>query len=149
MILADTDVLIDYLDGKAPAAGWVAQALRRDQLQTTVISFFELLSGAGRPREREIVSALLENVWILPLDVEAARQAADARRQLERAGLPIGMGDSLIAGIALAHGAILLTRNTRHFERVPGLKLAGMESGNNRQSRASNRRRRQWQPSRI
>jgi predicted nucleic acid-binding protein len=35
------------------------------------------------------------------------------------------MGDSLIAGIILAAGGILLTRNVEHFRRVPGLRLAG------------------------
>jgi predicted nucleic acid-binding protein len=42
---------------------------------------------------------------------------------LERDGVGIGMGDSLIAGIVLVHDGILLTRNRRHFERVPGLTL--------------------------
>jgi len=46
------------------------------------------------------------------------------RLKLEKAGIGIGMADSLIAGIALAQGATLLTRNPRHFERVDGLKLA-------------------------
>jgi predicted nucleic acid-binding protein len=31
--------------------------------------------------------------------------------------------DYLIAGVCLAHTAILLTRNRKHFERVPGLVL--------------------------
>jgi hypothetical protein len=43
---------------------------------------------------------------------------------LERSGAAIGMADSLIAGIVLSAGGDLLTRNRRHFERVPGLKLA-------------------------
>jgi predicted nucleic acid-binding protein len=34
------------------------------------------------------------------------------------------MGDSLIAGIVLARGGSLLTRNKRHFERVLELRLA-------------------------
>jgi predicted nucleic acid-binding protein len=34
------------------------------------------------------------------------------------------MADSLIAGIALAQGATLLTRSRRRFERVEGVKLA-------------------------
>jgi predicted nucleic acid-binding protein len=33
------------------------------------------------------------------------------------------MADSLIAGIVVAHSGVLLTRNRRHFERVPGLSL--------------------------
>jgi predicted nucleic acid-binding protein len=39
---------------------------------------------------------------------------------LIRLGVGIGMGDILIAGIVLAQGGTLLTRNRRHFERIPG-----------------------------
>jgi tRNA(fMet)-specific endonuclease VapC len=127
MIIADTDVLIDYLEGRGPGAEAVFQALRRDQLQTTTINYFELLAGARRPRQQESILALLESIQILPLDVDAARRAAEVRQQLERSGIGIGMGDSLIAGIALARGATLLTRNQRHFERVPGLPLAKLQ----------------------
>jgi tRNA(fMet)-specific endonuclease VapC len=90
-----------------------------------VISYFELLSGARRPRERDAISALLESITILPLDVSAARRAAEVRQRLEGSGVGIGMGDSLIAGIALDAEAKLLTRNRRHFDRVPGLHLVG------------------------
>jgi tRNA(fMet)-specific endonuclease VapC len=36
------------------------------------------------------------------------------------------MADCLIAGIALAEDEALLTRNRRHFERVPGLRLVDL-----------------------
>ena len=49
--------------------------------------------------------------------------AAGVRRQLEQTGQPIGMADRLIAGIALAQDATLYTRNRKHFERLPGLRL--------------------------
>jgi tRNA(fMet)-specific endonuclease VapC len=127
MIIADTDVLIDYLEGHRPGAAAVSQALRRDLLQTTTVNYFELLAGARRPRQQESILALLESIQVLPLDVNAARRAAEVRQQLERSGIGIGMGDSLIAGIALARGATLLTRNKRHFERVPGLPLEELQ----------------------
>ena len=127
MIIADTDVLIDYLEGRGPGAEAVFQALRRDQLQTTTINYFELLAGARRPRQQESILALLESIQVLPLDVDGARRVDEVRQQLERSGIGIGMGDSLIAGIALARGATLLTRNQRHFERVPGLPLAKLQ----------------------
>jgi predicted nucleic acid-binding protein len=41
-------------------------------------------------------------------------------------GIDIGMADSLIAGICLVRGATLLTRNRRHYDRIPGLMLAEM-----------------------
>ncbi len=37
---------------------------------------------------------------------------------------PLDDIDLLIAGIALANHLVLVTRNTRHFERINGLELA-------------------------
>jgi tRNA(fMet)-specific endonuclease VapC len=37
--------------------------------------------------------------------------------------MPIGTDDTLIAGTALAHGATLVTRNSKEFSRIQGLKL--------------------------
>lgn len=127
MIIADTDVLIDYLAGRRPAAEAVSRALLRDQLQTTTLNGFELLAGVRSSRQEENVLALLDSIPILPLDFDAARRAAELHRHLERSGVRIGMGDSLIAGIVLARGGSLLTRNRRHFERVPGLPLAELQ----------------------
>jgi tRNA(fMet)-specific endonuclease VapC len=90
----------------------------------TTVNYFELVSGARRRREQEAILALLESIPVLPLDVDAARRAAHVRQHLERSGIGIGMWDSLIAGIVLARGGSLLTRNKRHFERVPELLLA-------------------------
>jgi tRNA(fMet)-specific endonuclease VapC len=127
MIVADTDVLIDFLGGREPAAGRVTRELENGDLWTTVIMRFELLSGARGAREVRIVRQLLESIKTASLDVSAADRAALVRRTLERKGVGIGMGDSLIAGIALHIGGILLTRNRRHLERVEGLDLARLE----------------------
>jgi tRNA(fMet)-specific endonuclease VapC len=124
MILADTDVLIDFLEGKDPGASRIAEELQKGALYTTVISRFEMLSGSKGPKQIESVRQLLESVKILALDVPAADRAAEVRRRLEQKGQGIGMADSLIAGIALEHKATLLTRNHRHYNRVEGLKLA-------------------------
>lgn len=127
MIVADSDVLIDFLGGREPAAGRVTREIESGNLWTTVITRFELLSGARGSREVRIVSELLDSIKIAPLDVSAADRAALVRRILERKGVGIGMADSLIAGIALHIGAVLLTRNRRHFERVEGLDVAQLE----------------------
>jgi predicted nucleic acid-binding protein len=128
MIVADTDVLIDFLEGRSPAADRVSLELDRGQLHTTVISRFELLAGAKTGPQQKLVGKLLAAVPALPLDAPAADRAAAVRRGLEREGVGIGMGDSLIAGIALLHDAILLTRNRRHFERVSGLTLGRLDA---------------------
>ena len=124
MTVADTDVLIDFLAGAEPAAEWVASELERGSLLTTVITRFELLSGARNPRQENSIRQLLAAVPALELGDEAADKAAEVRRSLDRSGASIGMADSLIAGIVLVHSAVLLTRNRRHFESVPELRLA-------------------------
>ena len=117
MIVADTDVLIDFLADHRPGALAVAAGIQADQLATTTVNCFELLAGAQNVRNRMRVVELLESIRVLLLDFLAARRAAEVRRQLERLGVGIGMGDSLIAGITLTSGSSLLTRNRRHFAR--------------------------------
>ena len=126
MIVADTDVLIDYLADRGPAAARVALELEARSFGTTAVTRFELLAGAQDRTGEGLLRRLLDALPTLPLDRESADRAAEVRRTLERRGEGIGMGDSLIAGIVLAHDGILLTRNRRHFERVDGLKLASL-----------------------
>ena len=123
MMVADTDVLIDFLEGRSPAVERIALELDRGQLRTTVISRFELLAGAKTVAQRTLVGELLAALPCLPLDEPGADAAAEIRRTLDREGAAIGMGDSLIAGIVVAHRGVLLTRDRRHFERVTGLAL--------------------------
>jgi len=119
MMVADTDVLIDFLLGTEPASRRIGLELEHGGLATTVVTRFELLAGARTDPQRRLVAELLAALPCLPLDETGADRAADVRRTLTTRGFDIGMGDSLIAGIVLAHGSVLLTRNRRHFERVP------------------------------
>lgn len=126
MILADSDVLIDHILGVPAVTAIINAYAKGDRLRTTAINCFELMSGAqGKRGDR--VRHLLATIPVLPLDQEAAERAAELRRELERQGQYIGMGDSLIAGIALSQELPLFTRNRRHFERVTGLRLVDIE----------------------
>ena len=73
-------------------------------------------------KRRKQLDALLAVTKILPLDRAAVRQSATLRATLEKAGTPLGPMDFLIAGIALAQDATLVTRNTGEFSRVAGLR---------------------------
>ena len=128
MTVADTDVLIDFLADTEPAAERVGQELEHGDLRTTVITRFELLAGARSKRQKAAVRDLLAALPALPLDEAAADRAAGVRLALESHGAPIGMADSLIAGIVLHNGGMLLTRNVRHFQRVEGLALLALPS---------------------
>ena len=123
MIVADTDVLIDFLTGTEPGAERVIQHLENGDLWTTAITRFELLCGAGSKKLERVIRQLLRALPTLPLDESSADIAATIRRELTAGGADIGMADSLIAGIVLEHGGVLLTRNTKHFKLVEGLQL--------------------------
>ncbi len=127
MILADTDVLIDYLAGIEPVSNQIAAYISADLLKTSTINCFELLSGVRDGKRGDRVRRLVQLLPVVSLDRASAEQAATIRQRLECSGVPIGMGDSLIAGIALANGLPLFTRNRRHFERIDGLHLVDPE----------------------
>jgi tRNA(fMet)-specific endonuclease VapC len=69
------------------------------------------------------MDAFLEPLQVLPLDEAAARRYGIVAASLEKVGTPIGQFDTLIAAQALSHKLTLVSNNTRHFSRVPGLKL--------------------------
>jgi tRNA(fMet)-specific endonuclease VapC len=131
LIIADTDVLIDYLAGTQPAADQVLAYAESDGLQTSAITCFELLSGARYGKRGDAVRRLVGAIPVLPLDREAATRAADVRKQLAGAGVSIAMADSLIAGIALVNNLPLLTRNRKHFENVEALRLVPLRQSTN------------------
>jgi tRNA(fMet)-specific endonuclease VapC len=126
MIVADTDVLIDFLAGKDPGSTAVARELESGSLATTAINRFELLAGGKTPRQRHAIGALLGALPTLAVTEASADAAAALHRDLGARGEAIGLADCLIAGVVLRQDAALLTRNTRHFERVEGLRLVDL-----------------------
>ncbi len=123
MIVVDTDVLIDSLNGKNPSSDRVALEIQSGTLATTTITVFELFGGAKTGKARGSIEKLLWALRIFPLDEESGATAAAIRRELEGRGTTIGMADYLIAGICQARSLPLLTRNRVHFERVTGLRV--------------------------
>ena len=66
----------------------------------------------------------LSRIRILPFDSKAATEYGFIRANLSQKGQLIGANDLLIASHAKAENLILVTNNTREFQRVKGLKLA-------------------------
>jgi tRNA(fMet)-specific endonuclease VapC len=121
--IVDTDVLIDFLNGRAPTS--IDDELARGALSTTAITAYELRRGARSEKALRSVELLLAQLpEVVPFDDAAAAEAAAIYRELAKAGQVIGKADLYIAGICLASGAKLITRNVREYSRVAELQLA-------------------------
>jgi tRNA(fMet)-specific endonuclease VapC len=125
--LLDTNICIYLIKKHPPEVLARFQQIQLKQLYIPTITLFELYYGIEKNNSHQRNMLALEN-FIAPLTVvdftlDAAKKAATIRNTLQKQGTPIGAYDIQIAAIALSLDMILLTNNTREFERVNGLKL--------------------------
>lgn len=133
MIHLDTSFVVDLLreaagSGSGPAHAML-ERLADEELAVSVHVACELQAGAALARdpaaEREKVSKLLAAMEVVGPGEAFPRRAGDALAELQRRGEPVSTMDLLIACSALEHGAQLVTRNAREFDRIPGLVVLG------------------------
>jgi tRNA(fMet)-specific endonuclease VapC len=121
-VVIDTDLVVDFLRGHDPGRSFVRSAIRSRRARFTTVSAFELRLGRDFEERRDRLASLLSRRTI-SLDLRSALLAGEIHRSLLVEGRPIGVSDAMIAGICRRHELPLATRNVRHFERVPGLRL--------------------------
>jgi predicted nucleic acid-binding protein len=122
--LIDTDWLIDARVGK-PTAVSAIDELSDQGLAVSIVSRGELFEGAFIFPDQELqlarIREFLSPFKTLPLTDPIMETFGRFRSELRRAGQLIPDLDLLIAATAVHHDLILLTRNRRHFARIPGL----------------------------
>jgi tRNA(fMet)-specific endonuclease VapC len=125
--LLDTNVCVDYLNGRHPNVTRRIHSLHPDDLCVSSIVAGELRYGADRSKRARFnytrLDLLLSEVRTIAFDENAARVFGRVRSRLEAKGRPIGPYDMQIAAHALSLSLILVTDNIDEFTRVDGLKL--------------------------
>ncbi len=126
MIILDTNVLsglmqqqpdpqvVAWLDGQSAQSIWL------NSITLFEIQFGLALLAFGRRKKllQQRFEALLQDDLqnrVLLFDANAATQSAQLAAERKACGRPVDMRDTFIAGIVLAHNAILANRNIRHF----------------------------------
>ncbi|WP_240911919.1 MULTISPECIES: type II toxin-antitoxin system VapC family toxin [unclassified Vibrio] len=85
---------------------------------------YGLLGKKASQKHAVLVAEFLKRIdEIMPWDKLAVDATTKVKRDLMAKGTPIGDNDTAIAGHAIAAGCVLVTNNTREFQRVEGLKL--------------------------
>lgn len=138
MILLDTDIVTLLTLGHERVAERVLST--SDVIATSVVTRIEILQGrfafllkALDGEELQRAQQLLDHSeWtlgkliIVPINAQSAGQFD--RLQDQPKAKKIGRADLLIASIAMAHRATLVTRNVKHFRVIPGLALENWAS---------------------
>ena len=127
MYMLDTNICIYAIKNKPENVLKHIHASLEAGLSISAITLAELEHGvaASAYPEKNAMALLqfLSIISILPFDDSAAKEYGDICAALRKKGTPIGTMDMLIAAHAKAEGLILVTNNTKEFERVDGLKL--------------------------
>ena len=131
MIHLDTTFLVDLLRearrGDQGSATRKLEELLDHDLTISLFVLCELEAGAAISKqpeaERERIAAIVSPLAVSQLDVRLAPLYGGLLAGLQKRGEAIGSFDLLIAASALLDGAALVTRNAKHFERVPGLTV--------------------------
>ena len=125
--LIDSDWVIDYLGG-IPGALRLLENLADEGVAISILTFTEIYQGVLRSTQPEEVQdklqAFLYAVPIIPLSPAVARRCARLREDLQSQSRRVNQRaiDLMIAATALEYDLILVTRNTRDYGDVPGLR---------------------------
>lgn len=123
--LLDTNICIAFLRGNRDIAQKLI-TLGEGRCHLSVITVYELMFGAyySKHEEQEVpkVKQFIKRFPIVPL-LDAAEEYALIKTRLRSTGILIDEFDLIIAATALSGKYILVTDNTKHFQRIPNLPL--------------------------
>ena len=122
--MLDTDTVSFALRGLGNAA---TRLLEHPPSEVCIssITLGELRFGAEARRSRKLhrlIDTFVVSVTVIPFDQSAADRFGLVAHALARRGEPIGSFDTLMAAHALSRELTFVTNNSRHFQRVRGLK---------------------------
>ena len=125
--LLDTNHWILMLKGRTPTLARKLDTVSPADVRFCSVVKEELYYGAHKHANKQARLAILQDLFSRHKSADfvdaAAAEAGRLRQELERRGEMIGPHDLQIAATAVARGWVLVTNNTREFQRIPRLKL--------------------------
>ena len=125
MYLIDSDCLIYFLKGDKEVVESISD-LNQDKLFTSVICVGEVMEGllgAKHTAKRSSFEKMLTTIEVVDIDLKVVKKFSELRSKLRSMGKLIDNFDLLIASSCLVYDMVLVTGDTNHFKRIPGLKI--------------------------
>lgn len=128
MVCLETSFIIDLLRGDPHAKRILDEIVSsNDTTSIATPTLMELQTSialnARRAKEKQLIDKIKASSVLLSLDHESAILAGNIEAELILAGETIPPVDIMIGAIARQHHETLLTRNVKHFKRIPGLNI--------------------------
>jgi len=124
--LLDTNIVI-YVLKRRPKE--VLEIFNRNASRMAISSItlseliYEAEKSSNVDKNLEAIEEFVSHLDVLPYDAKASQHYGQIKAALEKRGEIIGANDIHIAAHAISQGLILVTNNTKEFERVAGLRL--------------------------
>jgi tRNA(fMet)-specific endonuclease VapC len=133
MVFVDSDIVIMCLQKRDKPENKKAREIiehlfdTNDEVKMTAYNYAELIRGAYLSKlvseNMQAVENFVRRFTVVFSDQESIRIYAQASATLRLKGEDIGDIDELISSITIKHGDVFFTRNTDHFNRIPGMKV--------------------------
>lgn len=126
MYCLDANIIISIFRGDKELKK-MADSIGPGDVSFTAITLCELFKGAYKAKNREaalsLIYELMRDYRLFPLNAKSAEIFGADFNRLEQAGKQTQVLDLLTASIAKENGLVLVTRNKKHFENIPDLKV--------------------------
>jgi predicted nucleic acid-binding protein len=119
MILVDSDILVDFLLGRQPAADFLNR--HRGETAISAITAFEILEGSRNKNDLTKHRRFIRAFHRIDIDIDITRKAFEL---FDRYFLSDNLRttDALISATAVVKGLDFYSRNERHFKNIAELK---------------------------
>ncbi len=126
--ILDTTVCVALIRGNKNVLNTILEKGEKNCLvsEMTIAELYYGASKSGRPSQFQDVQYILDAFETVPV-FSSLRTYGDIKSQLEASGMRIDEFDLLIGATALTNSMVLVTHNTKHFQRIPNLKLEDWE----------------------
>ncbi len=127
-LLLDSDVIIDHLNNKSDYLSSII-SISKEDLYISIINWSEIMYGIRKLKDpikvtKQFTSFVIElNIKIFELDLKVADKFLDLKIDLEKKGSRLEDFDLIIGATAIVNNLTLVTRNTKHFVRIPNIQI--------------------------
>lgn len=127
-LLLDSDVIIDHLNNKSDYLSSIV-SISKEDLFTSIINWSEIMYGIRKLKDpikttKQFTNFIIElNIKIFELDLKVSDKFIDLKIDLEKKGTRLEDFDLIIGATAIINNLVLVTRNTKHFKRIPKIQI--------------------------